>query len=258
MSFPVWSSGTKLLLWHWSQPLSYFAVFGAYFCSLPLPVHDQLNQRSLGTFVAVREAAYVLSTLLALWVNPAYLLMELGSVIKEEEPEEAAGGGRCPRWVRSVDPEALKQRVLYFLAPHHYVTLCLMRWAESTARPGGGKSGALWSLFLVIGIAQLSADWASALALATLLSKPEPPSALAIGYWLTTAGLVVGAGGLAHLVPGQAWTGRNPNGVELGWGERAFIGLNGLLLSAAFLGGAYLLALAPLQLGGAVRGLAPA
>jgi hypothetical protein len=250
----VWSSGTKLLLWHWSQPLSYFAVFGAYFCSLPVDDDFTHDQRFLGTWVAVREVMYVLSTLLALWLNPAYLLMELGSVWKEEEPAEAAGGGccRCGRWLRSVDPAALKQLVLYFLAPHHYVTLCLMRWADSTGR------GALHFLFALIGAFQGVGDLFSAGAMYSLLQQPAPPSALAIGYWLTTAGLVVAIGWLALLELAKVWTGRDPNnGRELPWGDRS-AGLFGLLFTVAmFLGGASLLVLAPLQLGGAVRGLAP-
>ena len=212
--------------------------------------------------MAVREVAYVLSTLLALWVNPAYLLMELGSVWKEEEPAEAAGGGccgRCGRWMRSVDPEALTQRVLYFLAPHHYVTACLVRWAKSTPRVGGGEEGALQTLFVVIGMLQFMADVVSADAIFMLLAQPEPPSALAIGYWLTAAGLVAGAGLGALVMPGAAWTGRDPeDGSRMGWCVRAIFGIAGLLGGAIFLFGAYLLALAPLQLGGAVRGFAPA
>ena len=56
----VWSCGSKLLLWHWAQPLSYFALLGIYYCTLP---DDKLF---FGQLVAVREAVYVLSTLLAL------------------------------------------------------------------------------------------------------------------------------------------------------------------------------------------------
>ena len=43
----------------------------------------------------------------------------------------------------------------------------------------------------------------------------------------------------------------------MGWVDRAFTGLYGLVFGAPFLLGAHLVVLAPLQLAGAVRGLAP-
>ena len=224
----VWSSGTKLLLWHWSQPLSNFAVFGVYFCALP--VDD--GQREFGTNVAAREVAYMVTTQLALWLNPAYLLMELGSVWKEDlEAAEAAGGGcgRCARWLRSVDSQALQQRAVYLLAPHHYITACLMRRAESTPRRGGGEMGALWKLFSVVGCLKFFGDLFSAFALVRILQQPEPPAAPAIGCWLTTAGLVAGATGGALMALGVARTGR-----ELGWDEWAVFGLFGLVLGVPF------------------------
>ena len=93
----------------------------------------------------------------------------------------------------------------------------------------------------------------SAFALLALLQQPEPPAALAIGYWLTTTGLVAALGGVALLYLGGAWTGRNPDdGSEVGWGQRRDAGLAGGLFGAFFLFGASLLVLAPLQLTGAV------
>ena len=47
-----------------------------------------------------------------------------------------------------------------------------------------------------VGFLQLVADLFSALALLALLQQPSPPVALVIGYWLTTAGLVAGTGGI--------------------------------------------------------------
>ena len=60
-----------MLIWHWSQPLSYLAVFGAYYCSL------DTTQRVCGMIVAAREVVYLVETLLALRQNPAYLMLEL-------------------------------------------------------------------------------------------------------------------------------------------------------------------------------------
>ena len=52
----VWSCGTKLLLWHWSQPLSYFAVFAVYYCSLPRLFEDTGGGfQDVGMIVLVRE-----------------------------------------------------------------------------------------------------------------------------------------------------------------------------------------------------------
>ncbi len=125
----VWSSGTKLLLWHWTQPLSYFAVFGAYFFSL------SPNQQRFGTVVAVREGVYMVCTLLALCFNPAYLLMELDSVWKPAS-DEAVGATR--RTLSMINVPVLKQWALYFLAPHHYVTVCLYRVATTKKEIVGG------------------------------------------------------------------------------------------------------------------------
>eukprot|EP01046_Picozoa_sp_COSAG06_P032164 COSAG06_NODE_3193_length_5704_cov_6.627119_4_plen_212_part_00 len=72
----VWSCGGKLLFWHWVQPMSYFLLFDIYYCSL----NDET--RTYATFVAYREVLYLLFTLLALWLNPAYLLLELDPVLK--------------------------------------------------------------------------------------------------------------------------------------------------------------------------------
>ena len=91
----VWSCGSKLLLWHWAQPLSYFAVLGVYYCALADDGDERPDsQRTLGLYVAGREVLYVLSTLLALWLNPAYLLLELNPVLKPA----AEGAGRSCSW----------------------------------------------------------------------------------------------------------------------------------------------------------------
>eukprot|EP00746_Dinoflagellata_sp_MGD_P138555 gnl/MRDRNA2_/MRDRNA2_72186_c0_seq2.p1 gnl/MRDRNA2_/MRDRNA2_72186_c0~~gnl/MRDRNA2_/MRDRNA2_72186_c0_seq2.p1 ORF type:complete len:280 (+),score=21.80 gnl/MRDRNA2_/MRDRNA2_72186_c0_seq2:85-924(+) len=58
----------RLLFWHWMQPLAYAVVFYAY--------SDVLSglQLLLGLAVLGREALYVLFTLLAMLLCPAYLL----------------------------------------------------------------------------------------------------------------------------------------------------------------------------------------
>ena len=193
----IWSSGTRILLWHWAQPLSYFVVFGAYYCSLPAdPTENEGGDnllQEIGTFVAVREAMYVATTLLALWLNPAYLLLELESVWSLAE-EMAINWG------------ALKLWVLYLFAPHHYVTMCLLRGRE--------KSSTSW--IYLVRIVQGFADLCSVLCMSELMDMPSPPTSLAIGYGLTVAGLVVGAGGLALRFWLAAWRGVNPfSGTEV-------------------------------------------
>lgn len=258
----VWSCGAKMLLWHWTQPLSYLAVFGVYYCSLD---DDQrtpgtnMTSRDSGTWVALREALYLVSTLLALWLNPAYLLLELDGVLRPAA--EGRGEGRCGWW-RRVDGAALKKWVLYLLGPHHYVTMCLYRWVEGAglinSRP------VFWILCLFAGCFQLVADLASAIALLMLLSQPSPPAALAIGYWLTTAGLVAGAGGLVLFFATLAWTGVDDRGnaIPCGLAGRVILGvvygpIYILGVGSVFVAGACVLVLAPLQLSGAVHGLAP-
>ena len=229
----VWSCGGKLLLWHWAQPLSYFAVLGICYCTL-----DD-DQRCLGLIVVVREVAYVLSTLLALRLNPAYLLLELDPVLK---PAEGSCG--C-----TVDWDAAKW-VLYLLAPHHYVTGCLVRWAK-----GAGRKFVAWLLSLVIFL-QFAADCASAFALAALLEQPSPFVALAIGYMLTTAGLVAMGGWSALVWGGLARRGDDGRGRTVPCCVRAFFAVGSLWNGFYFLVGAWLLVVAALQLSGAVHGLA--
>jgi hypothetical protein len=173
----VWSCGNKLLLWHWSQPLAYLAVFGAYYCSLDGIAAFGFTVRGLGIVVAVREATYLVYTILALWLNPAFLLLELESVLQPVEDHEAL----------------LQQWVLYLLAPNHYVTMCV--WRSARARWGKAVG-----FVLILVPLQCVCDLASVLALLSLLAKPSPPTPLVIGYWFTTCGLVVAACGFGlHL-----------------------------------------------------------
>jgi drug/metabolite transporter superfamily protein YnfA len=56
----------KLMLWHWSQPVAYFYVLYAFFCTL------NRWQRIFGCVVAAREGIYLISTLVALQLCPVY------------------------------------------------------------------------------------------------------------------------------------------------------------------------------------------
>lgn len=252
----VWSSGTKMLLWHWSQPLAYFAVFGVYYCVLPdeygngkISLSDR-SQRGLGTIVAVREVLYVLQTLLALWLNPSFLLLELGGVLRPAVEGEA--------WCRRLDGDSLKRWFLYLLVPQHYVALCLVRWARSVGRVY------VEFLLYIVGVYQFGADFCSGVALMKLLVLPSPPVALGIGYWLTTVSVVLGIGWSISRLLNVWWNTARMALTRAGAAPRLcclcsclyiapMLWFQGLLLLLI----APLLVLAPLQLFGVVSGLAP-
>ena len=152
----------------------------------------------------------------------------------------------CTGEGRRVDWQAAKLWALYLLAPPHYVTACLVRWARGMGR------GCVALLLILVGSLQFGAAWYAYQALLNLLVQPSPPAALAIGYWLTTAGLVAGAGGGALMYGGDAWRGVNGRGDTF-----CAAAVVSLTLGCFALFGAWPLVLAPLQLSGAVHGLAP-
>ena len=133
----IWSCGIKLLFWHWVQPLSYFTVFAWHYCSLSPTM--QLFSR----LVAYREAFYFVETVVAMSLNPAYLLLEL----------DACNRSTCELWM------------LYVLAPHHYVTMCLLRSAMAAGR--GRKL--IYLLWYLVGLFQFCADLLSILSLSLLV-----------------------------------------------------------------------------------------
>jgi len=76
-------------------------------------------------------------TLLALGLNPAYLLLELSTKPQDQDGPLHFCEACCPRfWKRA---RAAQAWVLYLLAPHHYVTLCVRR-AVHTTSCGGCKA----------------------------------------------------------------------------------------------------------------------
>jgi len=95
------SAATKLLLWHWSQPVAYLLVLWGYRCYVavrPQPSNPSMSapsclrsiacvitqalgagQSGLAAVVAAREAVYLASTLLGAWQCPVFLLMDPAS-----------------------------------------------------------------------------------------------------------------------------------------------------------------------------------
>jgi hypothetical protein len=106
----------------------------------------------------------------------------------------------------------------------------------------------------MVGIFHLLADLASATVLEDMLNDPGRPTALVIGYWLTTVGLVVGAFGLGTLMLREAWTGRNSlTGTAVGLCRRVlFGGCGGLSLVYASAVGVQFVLQTPLVLVGLI------
>ena len=134
-------ASSKLALWHWSQPCAYLWLLWVYRCYV---VGLGRVQQHLAAVVAAREALYLLSTLLATWQCPVYLLLDLRTVWNEAE-------GKLQRSLRLA---------MYILTPHNFVALSLAR-----RFPG------LRQVFLGLGAAQVLADLSSCFALAALLAS---------------------------------------------------------------------------------------
>eukprot|EP01050_Picozoa_sp_SAG11_P018511 SAG11_NODE_2809_length_2946_cov_70.570776_2_plen_764_part_00 len=94
---------TKLLLWHWSQPLAFLLVFYAYGCELE-PI-----QVCFGLVVAAREVLYLTTTMAGIVACPVYLLLDVSSVWSESE----------------TSVQGCWRLAVYILTPHNYVALCL-------------------------------------------------------------------------------------------------------------------------------------
>ena len=76
----------RLLFWHWLQPALYFAVLACHWAEL------DGWQHFFGIAVGVREGSYVQSTLVALWLNPAFLPVDVGATVREREAPLAFHG----------------------------------------------------------------------------------------------------------------------------------------------------------------------
>ena len=182
------ASGTaKLLFWHCWQPVFYFWVLAECFSSLePL-------QQAFGCAVGVREALYLLSVLVCTWVNPAYLLVDVGASVRD--PDIASNEGSRRRLEGGYIFLAA-----YVLAPEKFI-------AGALFMEGGLNNG-------VIGVALLGGallDLCGVGALGAGLGSGNLPPALAVGYCVTALGALVVLGGFAargvqDYRKGEDWT----------------------------------------------------
>jgi hypothetical protein len=106
----------------------------------------------------------------------------------------------------------------------------------------------------LVGVFEFGADCCGGYALYLLLQEDNAPLAMALGYWLTVCGFVVGTGSALASVLVMAWTGRHPEtGKEIDCVERALALFYVPLIGAPVLFGVYVLVAAPLQLAFGVR-----
>ena len=132
-------------------------VFGAYWAGL------DGWQKGFGAAVAVREALYVLATLVGLAYNPAFLLVDVGASVRDKD-------GDFPGYVFLG---------LYVLAPEKFV-------AVAAFFEGGADKEGL-GVLLAFGGVLLDLCGVAAL-VAGLLSPAGLAPALAVGYGATALG----------------------------------------------------------------------
>eukprot|EP01084_Bolivina_argentea_P317305 550135_1 len=96
---------TRLVFWHWMQPLLYWFVLYAYWDLL------DKGQQILGLIVGGRECIYFILTIFGLCINPTFLMPDLKATWKYKK-------------------ETIP---IYVIAPHAYVFACV---APKTDSPG--------------------------------------------------------------------------------------------------------------------------
>ena len=140
----------RLVFWHWLQPGMYALSLYAYWDEI------DATQQKLGLVVAAREALYPLLTLVALRVQPIFLLANLSS----------------PK-------NRVKSFLFYVAMPEKYVLRC------------AGEDGSLPSwLAIPLFIFLPAADLCGTAALIVGAVKGTLPPALAVGYSVATLGWV--------------------------------------------------------------------
>eukprot|EP01049_Picozoa_sp_SAG25_P004280 SAG25_NODE_266_length_10666_cov_14.508943_11_plen_871_part_00 len=163
---------TKLVCWHWVQPIAYLWVFSAYYCQLSHT--GTISLRNVGEIVAARELLYFATTVTAAFACPVYLLADVSTVWREAETLEH----------KSV------RLACYLLTPHNFVALSLAnRFRPKEGEGRRSVNAVLQVLFYVVALAQVIADFASCFALGTLVQQCSDngfcPAALIVGFSFT-------------------------------------------------------------------------
>jgi len=145
----VLAGAARLVLWHLLQPSVYLVALGVYWPDLGW------WSRLLGGIVGAREAAYVALCLVGMWVQPAYLLVDVRATVRT--------GGDF----------ALLQVLVYVLSPEKFVLSAVGQGVGSDA-----------SQIAALGVPLLDLCAIAALVVAIVPAEPFPP-ALLVGYTLT-------------------------------------------------------------------------
>eukprot|EP01043_Picozoa_sp_COSAG02_P012290 COSAG02_NODE_472_length_21636_cov_767.911366_14_plen_846_part_00 len=160
----------KFSLWHWSQPVAYIWIFRRYYCCSNFM---DTSQQAIGSIVAAREVMYMISTVVAIFACPVYLLLDVQTVVQEAETRF----------------QVFCRLFTYLVMPHNFVSLCL-----------ANRSVELQLVFLPLTLCQVIADFASCFALGPLMfSSTDSPLALKIGYAVTSASFLFFFGPLVVL-----------------------------------------------------------
>eukprot|EP01044_Picomonas_judraskeda_P013975 COSAG03_NODE_2176_length_3045_cov_1.792261_1_plen_899_part_01 len=144
--------GAKLLLWHWSQPGAFLWLLYVFRCEVTALGP---TQQSLAAVVATREVLYLGSTLLAVAKCPAFLLLDVRTVLKNY----------AATWMQKAT-----QMPMFFLCPHNVVAMSLLNRFRTRVH-----------VFMVLAGVQVMADVSSCIALVHLLAASiETPCDIAI------------------------------------------------------------------------------
>eukprot|EP01084_Bolivina_argentea_P146692 256788_1 len=144
-------SSARLLFWHWVQPFLYGFVLYAYWNLL-----DHIQQ-ILGLIVAGRECIYFILSLIAICINPSYLLLDLRATWFKDDKRFIA---------------------LYVMAPEKYIAVAIAR--QHCHYVGTALLILFLSLLDIFGI--VACVWA------ILVHNMYAP--LMIGYSITTLGAI--------------------------------------------------------------------
>lgn len=152
--FAILIASVRLLFWHWLQPFLYFYVLFICWESL------MDIQRILGLVVCSRELLYWMMTIIAVIVNPVYLLVDLRSSWQEHDEWDLR----------------LTQIGSYVIAPEKYVAMAIKQVSDNIAPV----------CFMLIFLPLLDMAGVAAYITAIVLHNVYPP--LIIGYLITTVG----------------------------------------------------------------------
>jgi hypothetical protein len=186
--------GARGLLWHVLQPVLYFLVFAVFSHEL-----DSL-QFALGALVGVREAVYLLLTVVCVFVNPAFLIVSVGASVEDNGGSNGASAYvassrkywewrkdgdemRQPEYDETAEPVAVGARpwetgrsflLLYVLSPEKYVAFALLAHRETLQK--------------VVVFGGILLDLCGVGALGAGIGNGVLPLPLAIGYSVSAVG----------------------------------------------------------------------